>query len=286
MLLVNESSMMNHAAIQFYFQANDANLRLVRGTNVSHVFPCHSHDSFSFGLVQKGRRIIRIQGAQHVVSANDCFIINPHQPHTCRSEGDPGHDYGVISINPQLLHHIFRERTGKEGLPHFSQVKIADSSLANRFAAWLGKQTQDKPIDGEELTDLLGELVLRYSDENTAEYLKQTRHSVVTLASEYIEANLDKIVRLDEVAGVAHVSPFYLNRIFQKDIGVPPYAYLLQMRIKKSLELLLQTNSITEATYYLGFSDQSHFTRLFKRNVGITPKRYLDLHRTGTPRGC
>jgi AraC-like DNA-binding protein/mannose-6-phosphate isomerase-like protein (cupin superfamily) len=274
---------MNLTTIQFHSQTDNANIRLVKGTNISHTFPCHIHKSFSLGIVKKGQRVIRVKGEQHIVSSNECFMINPHQPHSCSLEGKTGHDYWVISINPQLLRNVFREIGGKDAVPYFSQVKITDSSIINRLAAWLEKRARMELTDWDELTNILGELVLRYGDEKISVQPPQIRHSVVMLASEYIEANLTEVVRLDEIAATVHISPFYLNRMFQKEIGIPPYTYLLQTRIKKSLELLLQTNSITEVTHHLGFSDQSHFTRLFKRIIGITPKRFLDLHRTSTP---
>ena len=175
-----------------------------------------------------------------------------------------------------------REVNDQERIPHFSQVRITDSSITNGFVTWAKKQHQGKPPYGNEFTDVLRELILQYADIKTPLQPKQSRHSIVALVCDYIETNLNQIIRLDEMADVTHLSPFYLNRIFREEIGIPPYAYLLQIRIKKSLEILLQTNSITEATHYLGFTDQSHFTRLFKKNIGITPKRFLDLHRTGT----
>lgn len=271
---------MNLTTIQFHFQTDNDNIRLVKGMNLSHTFPCHIHKSFSLGIVKKGQRVIHINGEQHIISPDECFVINPHQPHSCSLNGEEGHDYWVISINPDLLHNISREITGKDGIPYFSQVKITDYSIISKFATWLEKRDQVERTDWVELTHILGELILRYGDEKISAQPKQTTHSVVALASEYIEANLNEIVRLDEIAAVVHISPFYLNRIFQKEMGVPPYTYLLQTRIQKSLELLLRTNSIAEATHHFGFSDQSHFTRLFKRTIGITPKKFLDLHRT------
>jgi AraC-like DNA-binding protein len=103
---------------------------------------------------------------------------------------------------------------------------------------------------------------------------------IIRLAYGYLEAHLDQPVPLMKIAEAAHVSPFYLNRIFRREMGIPPHAFLMQSRIRKSLAVLLDMNSIAETAHALGFSDQSHFTRLFKRNVGITPKRYLEGHRT------
>jgi AraC-like DNA-binding protein len=259
---------MNSTAIQF-FQTDDADVRLVKGLNVCHTFPCHVHNSFSFGIVRKGRRAIYIDGEQFVVSAKEGFIINPGQPHSCAVAERGGHDYWVISIAPQVLCNVVNK------VPYFFQHKITDSLVIDRFLVWLGKQSKNELIDKEKLFAILRELVAQYADTRIVERPEQTGCSVVVLAREYIEANLSRVIRLDEIASVVHISPFYLNRTFREKIGVPPYTYLLQTRIKKSLELL-QTGSITETAHRLGFSDQSHFTRFFKKHVGITPKRFRD----------
>lgn len=271
---------MNPTAIQFYFQTDHPKIRFVQGTNVNHSFPCHIHNSFSLGIIQKGQRVIRVDGKPYILSANECFIINPNQPHSI--EGKGAHNYRVASLSPKLVQNIFREITGEDRVPYFPRVRITDSSIINGLAVWQRKQFEGKPINTGDLVGLLRELVLRYVDAETPARPKQIKHPSVVLACEYIETNLDRPVRLDEIADTVRISPFYLNRIFREGIGIPPYTYLVQTRIKKSLELLLQTNSISEATHYLGFADQSHFSRFFKRNIGITPGQYLDLHKSGT----
>lgn len=261
------------------FNSEDLNIRFVKGTGVKHFYPFHSHDSFTFGVVLKGKRIIYCEETQSIICPNECFMINPHQSHACLAEGEVGHDYWAVSIDPLLLQESFKKLTGKEGLPFFSQVRIADASITERFTHWLKMHTDFEQFDLGEFATLFDELISRYGFDS-AEQSRPESRAVIRLVSEYIDANLDRVVSLKEVAGVIHLSPFYLNRLFQKEMGVPPYTYLLQKRIKKSMDLLIKTGSIAETTHDLGFSDQSHFTRFFKLNIGITPKRFLDLHRT------
>lgn len=273
---------MNSTAIQFQLQTDNPDIRFVQGINVNHTFPTHIHHSFSLGLVQKGRRIIYVDQTPHLISTNECFIINPYQSHTCGMAEEEGHSYEVISISPRLLQDIYKEVANTDKIPHFPQVKITDSAIVQGFSAWLEKQSRHNLTDTAELIAVLRGLVSRHAQPEVVAPA-QSRHSIVALACAYIEANSNRLIRLKELAAVTHVSPFYLNRIFRQEIGIPPHTYLLQARIKKSLEQLLQTGSILEAAYSLGFSDQSHFSRFFKKNVGLTPKRYLDLHRNNAP---
>lgn len=273
---------MNSTTIQFQLQTDNPNIRFVQGINVNHIFPCHIHHSFSLGIVQKGRRIIYVDQTPYLICANECFIINPYQPHSCGAVEEKGHDYEVISISSRLLQDIYKETANTDKIPHFPQVKITDSAIVSGFTAWLEKQSRPDPADSAELIAVLRELVSRYAQPEPVSP-EQSRRAMVALACDYIEANLDRLIRLKEIAMVAHTSPFYLNRIFRQEIGIPPHTYLLQARIKKSLEQLLQSGSILEAAYSLGFSDQSHFSRFFKKNVGLTPKQYLNLHQNRTP---
>src|SRR5262249_38141907 len=70
-------------------------------------------------------------------------------------------------------------------------------------------------------------------------------------------------------------SPFHFARAFEKEIGLPPHAYLEAVRLRKARELLDRGEPIVEAGLRLGYSDQSHFTNRFKRALGITPGQYI-----------
>jgi AraC-like DNA-binding protein len=263
-----------NAIIQFHPIVPDSDVRFVRGQNVgAHTFPCHAHRSFSLGLVGKGQRIIQVNGESFHISAGEGFILNPQQPHVCSVIGPEGHDYWVISIHPARMQTLFHEATGLPGFPHFSQVKITNSSFLDDLAAWL----ENQPAANEHgFIDLLHTLLVCCAEEITPN--KPAYADILASTFRQLENRQSEAVSLHELAETAHISPFYLNRIFRQVVGVPPHTYLLQSRIKKSLELLLKTGSIAASAQRLGFADQSHFTRLFKREVGITPGRFIDLH--------
>jgi AraC-like DNA-binding protein len=67
------------------------------------------------------------------------------------------------------------------------------------------------------------------------------------------------------------VSPFQLIRAFHAVFGVPPHAYLMQVRLRAARTMLVRGESITTAAFTCGFVDQSHLTRVFKRYYGMTP---------------
>jgi AraC family transcriptional regulator len=91
----------------------------------------------------------------------------------------------------------------------------------------------------------------------------------------YIEQHLDERLSLDELARVAGVSRFHFARQFRLRTGESPMGFLLRVRIERGKSLLREgAASVGNVAAALGFADQSHFTRTFKRLVGVPPSEY------------
>ena len=96
-------------------------------------------------------------------------------------------------------------------------------------------------------------------------------------AIEFINENLDKDLKLAEIATVAGISQYYFARMFKKQMGVAPHQYVLQQRIERAKQLLATRQlSIAQVAEQVGFSNQSHFTAQFRKTTGTTPKGYRD----------
>jgi AraC family transcriptional regulator len=95
------------------------------------------------------------------------------------------------------------------------------------------------------------------------------------LVHDYIEQHLSDSISLAELAAVVGLSQVHFIRLFRERFACPPHAYLMSRRIDRAKTLLARRGmSIQEVATSCGFSDQSHLTRLFKRHVGITPRRF------------
>ena len=92
---------------------------------------------------------------------------------------------------------------------------------------------------------------------------------------EYIEANLDREIALTALANTAGMSPHYFSQLFKQSLNFSPYQYVLRRRIEHARQLLSQPRvTVLEAAVRSGFSDQSQFTKVFRRIVGVTPTGY------------
>ena len=79
---------------------------------------------------------------------------------------------------------------------------------------------------------------------------------------------------LAELAALSGVSRFQLLRGFAREVGATPHAYVVQRRVLLARRLVAQRRSLAEAAAGAGFADQSHMTRAFVPEFGITPARY------------
>jgi AraC family transcriptional regulator len=93
---------------------------------------------------------------------------------------------------------------------------------------------------------------------------------------EYIDEHLDAGPTLEQLAVVARVSPYHFARQFKKATGLPPHQYLILRRVERAKQLLQAETSLSlaEVAALAGFSDQSQFSRHFKRLVGVTPGQF------------
>jgi AraC family transcriptional regulator len=103
--------------------------------------------------------------------------------------------------------------------------------------------------------------------------LPQTRLRAVV---EYIEEHLDGGPTLEQIAAVAGLSPYHFARQFKAATGLPPHQYVIARRIERAKHRLQGGTdlSLAEVAAYAGFSDQSQFSRHFKRLVGVTPGQF------------
>jgi AraC-like DNA-binding protein len=108
-----------------------------------------------------------------------------------------------------------------------------------------------------------------------ATQVKRPPRSALVNVRDFIRQNCTRLVTLDELARVSGLSRFHLVRIFAKEFGLPPHAYQIYIQIERAKALLDAGMLPAVVAAETGFSDQSHFTRHFKKLNGITPRAYV-----------
>ena len=88
-------------------------------------------------------------------------------------------------------------------------------------------------------------------------------------------------ITLDMLAKICDINKYYLAYLFKKEIGMAPINYLNDVRIKEAKILLATTDlTIGEIANITGFSSQSFFTQVFKREAGLTPSQFRKINKT------
>lgn len=103
------------------------------------------------------------------------------------------------------------------------------------------------------------------------------RIDIIHKAIQYIQGNYSQKITLVDVAQTVFLSPAYFSKIFKEEMGCSFREYLNNYRIEKSMVMLLNENiKASTIAYMVGFDDQSYFTKVFKKIVGITPNQYRE----------
>jgi AraC family transcriptional regulator len=88
----------------------------------------------------------------------------------------------------------------------------------------------------------------------------------------YIEENIDKDIRLDDLATLSGLSRFHFARSFRESLGDTPYQFILKKRIQKAKELLVRPEwNVRQIASATGFADVSQFSKMFRKTIGATP---------------
>ena len=128
-------------------------------------------------------------------------------------------------------------------------------------------------VDGM-VTALGAQLLRAYGSERPGYRGGLTRHTLARL-TEFIDANLAASLRVDELAGLANLSPAHFARAFKTATGSTPHQFVVGRRLRAARRLLdLGHASLAEVARACGFSDQAHLTRSFRKAFGVTPGRY------------
>jgi AraC-like DNA-binding protein len=137
-------------------------------------------------------------------------------------------------------------------------------------------QAIEEITDIKDLSDLNNKILLDFA--NRVKKVKMLNFSkVIILAQNYIQKHLYENISVSNLAAILDINPNYLSELFKKEVGIYLSEYVQQERIEEAKRLLVSTkSSLLDISTRLNFHDQSHFTKLFKKFTGTTPKKYRD----------
>jgi AraC family transcriptional regulator len=155
----------------------------------------------------------------------------------------------------------------------FQDERIA--ALAHPIAAECASETPLHDLYGEGLLNALLVALFGIEPREGRRRSPLSRRQLQRVQA-YIEDHCLENIRLSNLADIAGLSQSYFSHAFKAATGIAPYRWHMQARIRQVQALLMRKQtSLTEVAAVAGFSDQAHFTRVFKQHVGVTPAAWL-----------
>lgn len=242
------------------------------------VVSSHSHERPVFGVVLEGEVDTVRRGENATASRGTVFTEPAGEAHENRLRGDGG---GALLVAFELRSAFFDEWDGSrlDVLDGFHRIKSEPlAGLARRAAAELAEPDRVSPL----VLESVALEILTRAARNRLEAENRKNPAWLDVALEFVRDEWRASIGLSDVAEATGVHPATLARAFRDRLGVTVGEYLRQIRVSRAMEDLVNSKrSIAAVAVECGFYDQSHLTRTFKRQTGLTPQRYRDLHDLG-----
>ena len=219
----------------------------------------------------------------HVFQRGSITIVPARQPCSWRWKDQEGHST-VLGLRPHFLQKVALESCDLDpaNLELVPRANIHDPHIEWIAARLLDEVVQAGPggrVCAEALAQVLAIHLLRNYAVTTARPRKAHGLPRATLQriGEYLRERLAENISLAELAELAGLSAFHFARSFQRATGLAPHQYLIRLRVERARELLQKKQgdkSFAAVAAEVGFYDQSHLCRHFRRIVGVTPLRF------------
>lgn len=258
----------------------------------SECFPAGTTEHLVFVSLSGGRVLRDSGGERSVRELAPGYVAFQPGGQPVRWRWDTRLTFGVLSLCPHFLDRVALEVFALTPADfELRPVERAQDPVISNIASVLARETlraeKGSKLYAESLANILAVHLLRNyaqrtsaadaEDQPDSDNVRQLPHSrAVADAINFIQSHYAQPITLDDIADAVHLSAYHLARLFKQSTGETPHQYLIQMRVNSARALLTSgagQRSLAEIAAAVGFVDQSHLTRHFKRQFGVTPKR-------------
>jgi AraC-like DNA-binding protein len=254
-------------------------MELLHASYTAYAFPRHMHEEYVIGVMVGGVEGLRHRGATHTAPSGSLLLVNPGEWHSNYSIHETGFAYRTLYPPVHLVQRVATELAGREqDAPCLRGPVVAEDPTTRRLLLQLHRAIEQNASALEQEARFLAaiaQLITRHSRDPASLPPVRRERSYIRWVRDYLEAHYNENVSLTRLSTLTGVSPFHLLRAFREDVGASPFEYQTQARIAHARRLLRRGCPIAEVALEVGFVDQSHLTRHFKRRVGVTPGQYV-----------
>lgn len=251
---------------------------LMRADFTSQEFVPHVHDEMVIAVTEQGGAEFDSRGVNDIAEAGTTLVFNPGEPHAGRMGRSPRWRYRAFYLDGGALERLADDlEVPRSALPGFCTNKLADRGLSTALRALHRATKEDGPLLGRQsgLIAAMAELYRRYGSPRPPGRVPGAERACIGRVLDYLRAHYAEAIVLDDLAALAGMSAYHFLRSFKKEIGVPPHAYLTQLRLQQARRLLARGLGQAETAAAVGFYDQPALSRHFKKIYGVTPGQYV-----------
>lgn len=256
-------------------------LSLLQADFTDYEYRPHVHDEWVIAVTQRGGANVRAGKTADEAAPQAILCFNPGEPQSASTKRDGGWRYRSFYIDLSAMRQITKE-CGLPEIPYFHHLVVSDTAIAASFSQLhLSLRTQS---DSEAARDLMvetfGRLFCKFAHSGSRLDNSFADETKLRTAVRLMREQLSEPLRTDAVAQALGLSPFQLIRLFKRTTGLPPHAYLTQLRLQEARIQLRRGVAIADAAAATGFYDQSALTNHFKACYGVTPAQFAMAART------
>ncbi len=205
---------------------------------------------------------------KYVSPADHIMFMEPGEIHANTKMHNPG-TFQVLMINPTTIENAARE-LGLSGLPAIKLCNVTNPAYYHAFNRF-HRSFRQPATYLERQTNLMRciEILLNNCEIKPTFTFKSHRHDALERARDFLRERYAEKITLEELSKLSGLSRFHFLRAFSQEYGLPPHAYQISVRLFKAKTLLAKGTPLNEIE--VGFADQSHFIRHFKKAFACTP---------------
>jgi AraC-like DNA-binding protein len=258
-----------------HIQSSLPGVRLIDAQYSRFAFPRHFHLEYHVGLLIQGQHRYVYGGERRHVGAGDVLLMAPEGIHDGACLEGQGYRIRVMAFDPFWLDEASRSLSdGRQGAPRLTTSSLRHPLLSQRLQRFHAAMLEGSPLAQEEaLWQALAQLLEMGSTLRVSEPHRVFDQRTWQRLRDWLESRLDDPPTLEEIAAFCAMSPWQALRRFRQHTGLPPHQWLTQLRLQRALPLVLAGQPLSEIALRLGFYDQAHFSRLFRRTYGLPPAR-------------
>lgn len=271
---------MNDAIQLWHDQHVCGGMDVLRARCLDYRYPPHTHDRFVVAAFKAGAQKHRIARNHGVAYPGTVMIIPPGEVHTGESmQRDQGWTYSAFYPSQDNLERISADLLAQTrgSLDFGMSLLVEDKELADRLlrASDVAYTAQDVLRRQEVVYDAMGLLIERYGHRRRGGTRPPLQASI-SRSLEFMHDCFQHPLRIEDISTVAGLSEFHFMRLFKSRMNMTVHQYLNNVRLESAKTMLARGVTATAVATSVGFYDQSHFTKSFRRAFGITPNSYAN----------